>query len=57
MVDDEDSFYLVKWIEKPWNVLDMDLVMSPIRNATKFLRVHSNVCDHFLPLHLHKLLP
>ncbi len=44
-------------MEEPQNVLDADLVMSPISDATKFLRVHPNVLDQVLPLHPHKLLP
>jgi hypothetical protein len=56
-VDDDDSYYFAKWIEEPRNNLDEDLVMSPISDATKLLRVHPNVHDHVLPLYPHKLLP
>ena len=44
-VDDVDSYYFVKWIEEPRSVLDADLVMGPISDATKLLRVHPNVCE------------
>ena len=33
-VDDVDSYYFVKWIEEPRSILDADLVMSPISDAT-----------------------
>ena len=56
-VDDVASYFLVKWIKEPPNLLDADSVMSPISDTTKFLRVHPNVHDHVLPLHPHKLLP
>jgi hypothetical protein len=56
-VNDVDNYYFVKWIEEPGVILDEDLVMSPITDATKFLRVHPNVWDHVLRLHPHKLLP
>ena len=44
-VNDVDSYYFVKWIEEPRSVLDADLVMGPISDATKLLRVHPNVCE------------
>ena len=52
-VDDVDSYYFVKWIEEPRSILDADLVMSPISDATKFLRAHPHVCDHVLPHCIH----
>jgi hypothetical protein len=33
----------LKWIEEPRNVLDANLVMSSISDATEFFRVHQNV--------------
>ena len=36
MANDVVSFYVVKWIDEPWNVLDVDLVMSPISDESKY---------------------
>ncbi len=37
-IDGVGGYYFVKLIEKPWNVLDADLVMRPISDATKFFK-------------------
>jgi hypothetical protein len=39
------------------NILHADLLMSPISDSNKFLRVHQSVRNHVLPLKPHKLLP
>ena len=36
VANDVVSFYVVKWIDEPWNVLDVDLVMSPISDESKY---------------------
>jgi hypothetical protein len=39
------------------NVLHADLLMSPISDSNKFLRVHQSARNHVMPLKPHKLLP
>ena len=36
VANDVVSFYVVKWIDEPWNVVDVDLVMSPISDESKY---------------------